>query len=77
MDGIHHHLQGRIKNRARFFGIKAFDQCRGTFEVGKQRRDRLTLAIGDTSGFQCCLFSTNALGEMSRRPLSWGWELDA
>ena len=45
MHGIHHELQRRVDNRAGFFGIEAFNQRRGAFEIGKERGDRLTLTV--------------------------------
>jgi hypothetical protein len=43
--GVHHQLQSRIDNRSGLFGIESFDQCSRAFEIGKQRRDRLTLPL--------------------------------
>jgi hypothetical protein len=57
MHGVHHHLQGGIDNRLRFFRIEAFNQGGGAFEVGKQGGDGLALTVGNLS-------RTNALGEM-------------
>jgi hypothetical protein len=45
MHGIHHQLQSRIDNCACLFGIEAFDQGRGAFEIGKERRDGLARAL--------------------------------
>jgi hypothetical protein len=45
MHGVHHELQGGVNNGSRLFGIKAFDQRGGAFEVGKQRSDGLTLTV--------------------------------
>jgi hypothetical protein len=46
MHSVHHQLQSRIYDRPRFFGIEAFNQGGGTFEVGEQCRDGLTFAVG-------------------------------
>ena len=45
MHGVHHQLQCGVDNGPGFFRIKPFDECRGAFEIGKQRRDGFALAI--------------------------------
>jgi hypothetical protein len=45
MHGVHHELEGRIDDRSGLFGIEPFNQSGRAFEIGKQRRDRLALAV--------------------------------
>ena len=46
MHGVHHQLQRGIDNRAGLFGIEAFNQCCGAFEIGKQGGDGFAFAVG-------------------------------
>ncbi len=45
IDRIHHQPEGRINDGARLFGVEVLDQLHRGLDVGKQRRDRLALAI--------------------------------
>jgi hypothetical protein len=45
MDRVDHELQGRIDNAARLLGVEVLHQLHRALDVGKQRRDRLALAI--------------------------------
>src|SRR5438045_6369710 len=67
MHGVHHELQGRIKNCAGFFRIESFDKCRRAFKVREKGGDSFPFTVGSTTGFQRCLFSANTFGEMGRR----------
>jgi hypothetical protein len=67
MHGVHHELQSRINNGTRFFRIKPFDQGRGAFEVGKQRRDGLALAICCSARCHRGLLGANTFREVGRR----------
>ena len=70
MHGVHHELQRRIDNRAHLFRVEAFDQRRRAFEIGKQRGDRLALAVRRTPCFERGLLGADAFGEMGRRVVS-------
>ena len=61
MHRVHHELESGIDNRPRPFRIESFNQCRRTFEIGKQGRDGFTFTIGDATGLQRCLFRVDAL----------------
>ena len=71
MHGVHHQLQGGINNRPGFFGIESFNQRRRAFEIGKQRGDRLALAVRRPPRFQRRLLRADALGQMWRRVTRW------
>jgi hypothetical protein len=45
MHGVHHQLQGRIDDGAGLFGVEAFDERGGAFEVSKEGGDGFTLAL--------------------------------
>src|SRR5262249_18707806 len=71
MNSVHHELQGRVNNGARLFGVEAFDERRGAFEISKQRGDGLALAVGGPARLHGCLLSGDALGQMWRRVAHW------
>ena len=75
MHGVHHELQGGINNRPRFFGVEAFNQCGRAFEISKQRRDRLALAVTGAARFQRRLLGPDAFGQMRGRVAAGGWGL--
>jgi hypothetical protein len=62
VDGLHHELQGGVNNGSGLFGVEPFDQRRGAFEIGKESRDRLALAVGCTAGVSGSVFGPNAFG---------------
>ena len=60
MDGLHHSLEDRIENLARFLGIAIGEELHGALEVGEEDRDLLALAL--ERGFR----REDLLGEMLR-----------
>src|SRR5262245_26422842 len=66
MDSLHHELQRGINERASVFGVEAFDERRGAFEIGKQCSDGFTFTVGHASRFHRGLLSPDALGQMWR-----------
>src|SRR5215510_7826138 len=66
MHGVHHEVQRRINDRSGFFGIEAFNESGGAFEVSKERGDRLALAIRTAARFQGSLLGPDALGQVGR-----------
>ena len=57
---------GSIENRARFLGIKAFNQGCRTLQISKQRGDGFTLAVNVTPRFQRRLLGADTFGEVPR-----------
>src|SRR5712692_348208 len=70
MHGLHYEVEGRVDNEAGLFGVEAFDERGGAFDVGKEDGDGLAFAIRDATGFHSRLFGEDALGEMSGGPES-------
>src|SRR5437867_701978 len=67
MHGVHHELQRGVNDGTGFFRVEPFNQRGGTFEIGKQRRDRFPLTLRHPSCFQGRLLSANAFSQMG-----WG-----
>ena len=56
-----HESDRRVEYRLRAFGIRAFDQLKGTAQIGKHHRDQLALALDGGARAQ------DAVREVSRR----------
>ena len=62
MDRVHHQLQGRIDEAPGRFGIEAFNQGGGVFDVSKEGGNGLALTLGRTPCLQGGLLGEDTLG---------------
>ena len=62
---FHHEPQSGIDNVPSFFRVEVFQQRHRPLDVGKQRRDGLTLAVRGAACCQSLLLGENALGQMA------------
>src|SRR5262245_32154166 len=72
MHRFHHQVQGWVDNRPGLFWIEAFNQGGGAFEVGKQRREGLTLPVGGATPLHRRLLSEDALSQVLGGVARWG-----
>ena len=64
--GVHHVVQRRIEELLGSFGIKAADEFRRVFEIGKEHRDLLALTCEGGTGR--CNFLGKVRGGVGLRP---------
>src|SRR5882672_4279234 len=64
MHGLHHKLQGGIKEATSLFGVEVFDQFHRALDVGKESSDGLALSLGDAASLHRRLLGENALSKV-------------
>jgi hypothetical protein len=68
--GVHHEVDGGIKEFLGLFGIKVSDQLSGVLDVGEQDRDLLAFALQGTSRGQNLV--GQVMGGIRQRLRFWG-----
>jgi len=70
MHGLHHEVDGGIKEFLGLFGVEVPDQLSGVLDVGEQDRDLLTFALQGTS--RCQNLVGQVMGGIRQRLRFWG-----